>query len=338
MRAPDLPAFFTTADARKSGVGEWRLRALTERGQVTRLRRGLYAVAAPAPVGAGRATTYQQLVLASFAAHGGADVVSHLSAAALHRLPLPLGPLDTVHVTRVSGSPYGWRAPGLWVHHADSFETIPALVDDVLVTTVARTVADCLRAHPPRVGVPVADAALHRGLTTGQEVWAEIASQCHWVGRVLRTDVALPLVDGRRESWLESYAAVLFHEWGIDPPVPQLTVRDETGHFVARVDAGWEEDSTIIELDGNAKYLLPRTSEDGEDGKDIDPAARFAAEKKRYDALGNLGLERVRFGLNDLLEDRAGVQRRIRDRRRLGLRERFTGSLETSPALTIPWS
>ena len=137
---------------------------------------------------------------------------------------------------------------------------------------------------------------------TGQEVWDEIAVQCHWTGRVLRTDVALPIVDGRRESWLESYAAVLFDEWGIDPPTPQLVVRDSTGAFVARVDAGWEDDATVLELDGRQKYLLPQAVSD--DTPSVDPHAAFTAEKARYDALGNLGLERVRFGLTDLLTGR----------------------------------
>ncbi|MDQ2758567.1 MAG: hypothetical protein M3Y71_18755 [Actinomycetota bacterium] len=68
-----------------------------------------------------------------------------------------------------------------------------------------------------------------------------------------------------------------------------------------------------------------------------DPGAAFAAENTRYDTIGNLGVERVRFGLDDLLRDRAGVERRVRDRRRLGPAERFTGSFETLPALTIPW-
>lgn len=336
MRPPDLPAVFTTADARKAGLSEARLWRLTRRGRFTRLRRGLYAVAAPAPVGAARATAYSALVRGSLAAHGEADVASHLSAAALHGLPLPLGPLTTVHVTRVQGSPRGWRAPGLWVHHADSYPARPERVEGVPVTGMARTVADCLRAHGPRVSVPIADAALHRGLVTGQEVWHEIAVQCHWVGRVLRTDIALPLVDGRRESWLESYAAVLFHEWGIEPPVPQVIVRDELGRFVARADAGWEDDATLLELDGRQKYHLPRAGTPDEPDE-ADPEAAFAAEKRRYDALGNLGLERVRLGLTDLLEDRGGVERHIRDRRRLGSRDRFTGSFEHLPALTIPW-
>ncbi|MEO3937981.1 type IV toxin-antitoxin system AbiEi family antitoxin domain-containing protein [Dermatophilaceae bacterium Soc4.6] len=334
MRSPDLPAVFTTSDARKAGVGEWRLRGLVDSGHVQRLRRGLYAVKEPPPVGAARATAYRALVLASGAAHGQVDTVSHLSAAALHGLPLPLGRLDTVHVTRVSGWPRGWRARGLWVHHADSTEASLELVDGVLVTSVARTVADCLRAHPPRVSVPIADAALHRGLVTGREVWDEIALQCHWVGRVLRTDVALPLVDGRRESWLESYAAVLFHEWGIDPPVPQLLVLDDAQRFVARVDAGWEEDATVLEIDGSQKYLLPQSSTAQ---RVVDPHAAFRAEKARYDALGNLGLERVRFGLDDLLKHRARVERHVRDRRGHGSRARFTGRFERLPALTIPW-
>ncbi len=88
----------------------------------------------------------------------------------------------------------------------------------LLTTTASRTVADCVRHFPPRTGVPIADAALHRRLTTPDEVQAQLDMQCHWTGRAQFADAALPLVDGRRESWLESYAAVLFSEWDIDRP------------------------------------------------------------------------------------------------------------------------
>lgn len=149
--------------------------------------------------------------------------------------------------------------------------------------------------------------------------------QCHWFGRAKHADEATPLVDGRRESWLESYAAVVFHEWGIDPPTPQLIVLDARSNFVARTDAGWQEDATVIELDGTSKYRLPVA------GEGPDPRARWEEEKERYDQVGNLGLERVRFGLTHLREQPELVRQRIRDRRAAGSFQRFTGTFRELP-------
>ena len=101
---------------------------------------------------------------------------------------------------------------------------------------------------------------------------------------------SLRIVDGRRESWLESYAFVTFDEWGLTLPEPQIWVETQNGDALGRVDGAWIEDATVLELDGAGKYLIDR------DG-DVDPWARWRVEKSRYDAMGNLGLERVRLDL-----------------------------------------
>jgi hypothetical protein len=100
---------------------------------------------------------------------------------------------------------------------------------------------------------------------------------------------------------------------------------DEHGRFVARVDGGWLEDGTVLELDGKSKYELPR------DGV-VDPEVTWLLEKQRYDRVGNLGLERVRFGLDDLLHRDATVRAQIRARRRVGSISRFSGRFVTTPS------
>jgi hypothetical protein len=82
-----------------------------------------------------------------------------------------------------------------------------------------------------------------------KELLAEMAMQCHWPGRS-RADVAASLGDGRRETWLESYAFVRLAEWDVVLPEPQVKVFDEVDHFVARTDGAWVEDATVLELDG----------------------------------------------------------------------------------------
>lgn len=291
---------------------------MVSRGDVVRVRRGVFSrseLAEPEQ----RTARHLQLARAALETYRSGYALSHLSAVAAYGLPLPLGPADVVHLTDVSARARTRRQQGLWVHHSDSYTTEVRLVDGVVATSPARTVADCLRLWGPRVSVPIADAALHRRLVTRDDLLGELAMQCHWPGRS-RVDRAVRLVDGRRESWLESYAFVRFAEWGVSLPTPQVDVLDHAGYLVARTDGCWVEDATVVELDGTAKYLRQN------DGP-VDPNAVWQAEKARYDRLGNLGLERVRFGLGDLLHREAMVKQLIQDRRSCGSLSRFTGSL-----------
>lgn len=320
MLPPQLPVVFTRAQANALGVSDVKLASLVRRGYLVRVRRGVYARA----VIEDPRQRYLQASTVARSGRGNGHVLSHLSAAAIWGLPLPLRPPETVHLTTTLGAPRSRRLPGLEIHHADSSETDLAEVHGVPVTTVARTVADCLRVFWPRVSIPIADAALHRGLVTADEVMVQLAMQCHWPGRS-RCEQSLPLIDGRRESWLESYAFVRFSEWGLDLPEPQVIVLDEQGLFVARVDGGWLEDGTVVELDGVSKYQLARNGV-------VDPEGAWQAEKQRYDRVGNLGLERVRFGLDDLLHREATVRGQIRARRRVGSAARFSGRFQCTPA------
>ncbi|GAA1892048.1 type IV toxin-antitoxin system AbiEi family antitoxin domain-containing protein [Lapillicoccus jejuensis] len=330
MHLPELPTCFTTADALKAGLTEARLTRAVARGRLVRVRRGVYRLpgqSAPHE----RGTHHVALLGAVLADRDDTVAASHLSAAAVWGLPLPLGGVHEVHLLRLRGADRTRVTTGrVRVHHADSVEPSLDSVAGVLVTSAARTVADCLVSFPPRVSVPVADAALHRGLTRPGQVADVLSEMRHWTGRRRFAAVSVPLVDGRRESWLESYAAVLFDEWGLDPAVPQLVVVDAEGRFVARVDGGWPGQATVLELDGKAKYALP-----GTDGA-VQPERRWDEEKARYDRLGNLGLERVRFGLDDLLHRGGGVRSEVTARRRTGSAVRFTGCFQEVPSLRLP--
>jgi hypothetical protein len=72
----------------------------------------------------------------------------------------------------------------------------------------------------------------------------------------------------------------------------------------------------VLELDGKAKY--------GAVEPDQVPQP-WLAEKVRYDRMGNLGLERIRLGLGDLLGGSVLVRRTVQTRRGAGSFERFSG-------------
>jgi hypothetical protein len=325
MRAPDLPTVFSRSQALALGVGDVRLAGLVRRGDVVRLRPVMYAVAAVGPSAPDDISSRHVICArAALSHHQSGFVASHLTAAAIHGLPLPPGGSPLVHVTAVDAYQRSRISPGVRVHHADSFPTDVTEHAGLVVTSVARTVADCLRLWAAETSVPIADAALHRGIVTPEELEEQLDRQRHWRGRA-RAVRALRIVDGRRESWLESFAFVTFLGWGVSLPEPQVWVEDLDGIALGRVDGAWIEDATVLELDGAVKYLLARNGE-------VDPLARWRLEKARYDAMGNLGLERVRLSYDDLRR-RPTLSRRVIDQRRAtGSLSRFAGTFRRTDA------
>jgi hypothetical protein len=325
MRAPDLPAVFSRSQALALGVGDVRLAGLVRRGDVVRLRPGVYAVAPVQPLAPDDlASRHVVCARAALSHHQSGFVASHLTAAAIHGLPLPPSGSPLVHVTAVDAYQRTRIAPGVHAHHADSTPTDVIEIDGLVVTSVARTVADCLRLWSPQTSVAIADAALHLGRVTADEIEEQLHRQRHWRGRP-RALRSLRVVDGRRESWLESYAFVRFQEWGIPLPEPQVWVDNLDGVALGRVDGAWLEDATVLELDGAAKYLRVTNAE-------IDPWARWRVEKTRYDAMGNLGLERVRLTYDDLRRHPTQSRRVIQLRRAAGSPSRFDGTFRRTDA------
>jgi len=124
---------------------------------------------------------------------------------------------------------------------------------------------------------------------------------------------ALPLVDPRRESPLESRSGVVMHRHGIPVPVPQVLIRDRRGAAVGRVDFAWLERSVVGEADGRTKY------------RDGDGIATIEAEKERQARLEALGLVVVRWSAPHLIGEPPPMVERLRHALMTGEGSRFTG-------------
>jgi hypothetical protein len=105
---------------------------------------------------------HRLLVEATVATASPEAVVSHVSAAVLHGLPLWRTPLGQVHVTRV-GSSGGHRRPLLHTHRAALEPADIVIIDGLATTSLCRTVADLARTLPREQAVVIGDAAMHRG-------------------------------------------------------------------------------------------------------------------------------------------------------------------------------
>jgi len=232
-------------------------------------------------------------------------VLSHESAATvlgialLHRLTGPprltvLGPAP-----RIGGN-----------HCGRHVAPVPAgqqmTIEQVQLTSPARTVADLCRTTDTRAALVVTDAALHRGLD--RSAVADVLAGCRRWPHVAAAREYLRLASRWSESPLESLSLRWCREQGLPAPAQQLTVRTEGGLFIARVDLVWEKHRTVGELDGRLKYVA-------EDDSPAERRRRERAlweEKRREDGMRDLGLEVVRGYWSDDADDGAAFAERAR--------------------------
>jgi hypothetical protein len=258
-------------------------------GRLVRLRRGAYL--RPDELADDPVERHRLLVTATVPLLAPGAVVSHRSAAVLHGLPVWKDTLEHVDVTRTSGS--GNRRGHLHVHVAS---VAPAELVELVgtpVTSAARTVVDLGRSIPLAQAVASGDAALRAGLPPAalqESLW--LASGRRGIAAARR---AVALLDPRSESAGESASRVALVDLGLAPSSLQHEVWDDAGRLVGRADFAWEEHRTLGEFDGRVKYGALRRP--GQRVEDV-----VWAEKRREDALRDLGWQVVRWTWADLLK------------------------------------
>lgn len=288
------PGPFTVAQARAAGLSETQLARLLSCGLLTRLRPGVLVDSAAVLGVGGDLTELHRLLLRGSGLRLPQEAfVSHESAAVLHGLALLGAPPRLALVTRP-------KAPARTPDRTPNTKTyVAGLVDEdrdevcgLPVTTAARTVVDLARRRSFRGGVVTADAALRAGVAPS-ELAAVLRRCAGWPG-IRRARDVVGFADGRAESVLESIARVAFRE--MDLPAPRLQVMLGGGRPVGRVDFYWDGHGTVGEADGRVKYEEPDDVWD---------------EKRRQDALRDLGLEVVRITWADVTRGRDELRHRI---------------------------
>jgi hypothetical protein len=290
---PQLPLVFNRGQARAAGITDNQADRRVAGGRWQTLARGVYCLTstwqAAKPEGRQILVAQASLTSADYPAFA-----SHASGAALFGLPVPTDLPGWL--TRL---PPGSTRYGPWLNV--EVATVPSRdqreIDGIPVTSLRRTVADCLRHLQPRDGLAVADAALHRvpGLLPAV---ADVLEQCAEWPYAARAARLLPLVDGRRESPLESWSFLYFVAHELPLPEPQVELFDEHGNFLGRVDDWWDDWNLAGEADGKSKYAVP-------DGLTIDAAQQLLhEEKRREDGIRQHGVDVVRWGARDLFDDR----------------------------------
>ncbi|MYR08570.1 hypothetical protein GTV32_20660 [Gordonia sp. SID5947] len=267
-------------------VDDSELRGAVADNVLDRVWRGTYRATDAAP--SDRDEQYRERVFAASLGGGDERVLSHSSAAAVHRLPLLEPDHQLVHFVTTSG---GRETPTVFLHRDRRLQPSDIeIIDGRRVTTLGRTAADVARMGSFDQAVCALDAALALGV--GRDVLDQHAARARRQHGAATLRRALAVADGRAESVAESYSrAVILTFPDIPEPEIQHVIHDECGRFVARVDfliAG----CVVGEMDGRAKY---RSATYGRDVEEV-----LYEEKVREDALRALGYVVVRWSWADL--------------------------------------
>jgi hypothetical protein len=179
-------------------------------------------------------------------------IVAGLSASALlgTKWIEPGLPAELVHANR--------REPSMLTVHTDYLargET--RSVDGMSVTTAARTAFDIGRRLDLDGGVQRIDALMNATDVKAAEVEA-VAARHPGVRGLRRLRETLNLVDGGAESPYESLTRLLLVQAGFPRPQTQITVLDEYGFVIARIDMGWTEWLVGVDFDGAHHWTNPK--------------------------------------------------------------------------------
>ncbi|MFD3449108.1 hypothetical protein ACFDTO_31550 [Microbacteriaceae bacterium 4G12] len=266
-----------------------QLRRAHARGELVRIRRGVYVEAASWHA-AHPDDRYRMQVRAAALTRLAPLHVSHLSAAAMHRLPM-VGMWPPVVQAITPGASGGSSKHGIVTH-----SRVPAaagvLVDDVLVTTVDRTLVDVAGTASARVSVPMLDHALRLRLTTEAALRDALSDVPHGPASS-RARSAVEFADPLADSPGESLSRVLIGELGFAEP--ELQVAFPLRGRVAIADFYWRSVRLIGEFDGRGKY------ERDEFTRGAEPGEVVWREKRREDELRAIGERMVRWTWDVLL-------------------------------------
>ena len=299
---PHLPILAFARDATDAGLTDDQVRQRVRSGAWTWVARGSYlphAQAGLAGLDEHARRRIEHVHRAIAAADRNVDsVVAYESAVLVHQLPIGVVPA----LVQLVVPPGRWtgRRSGINIRRlALPDEDVVAL--RVPVTTPARTWVDLARRGSLADALMAGDAGLRHSAFSRDDLGQVVAHSAGLPG-MRRVARALPLIDGIRETPLESASFAYFVEHGIPLPQCQVAIVVD-GRFLGRVDVLWEDPVRGVRLVGESDGVLKY----GDRGE----AYR---EKVREDGLRSAGYAVARWGMADLRSAR------LADRLRVALR------------------
>lgn len=277
------------AVANEQGIDDHQLSRMCGARQLQRLRQGAYIDPADL-AGLYPEDRHRLHIVATARAMRSPAVISHVSAAVMHGLPVWNMDLTRAHFTRDRRSG-GFTTRWLRVHAAPLEDRDIEIVDGLAVTSVARTVLDLARSQPFEQAVVSGDGALNRARVSPAELAAAVVE---FRGRrgIPAAAKAIAFMDAASESAGESRSRVIMQRLELPAPQLQRVIR-RRGRHLGRVDFCLAEHGVVGEFDGLAKYERGRRGEESS-GEVV------AREKLREDAIRQTGAVVVRWVWREL--------------------------------------
>ena len=226
---------FTIEEAHRAGLDRWHLQGSSWR----RLGPKVYAWAG---LGDGPIV---RLAAAALRLPAGA-VFCGLTAAWLHGLDVE--PCDPIDVAIPTNAGVSGRA-GLRLRRISIANRDVATKQELRATTVERTLADlCLDLDLTEI-VVLADAALHRRMTSIKNL---AAAADHYSGRpgVATLRRVIQLTEPAAESHMETRLRMLLVLSGLPRPIAQMSLHDRWGRFLGRPDLYYPDEKLGLAYDG----------------------------------------------------------------------------------------
>lgn len=211
-------------------------------------------------------------------------------APGLHRRPPALHCVVPVGVARV-------RRPGVRCWISDVPTSDVTRVRGVPVTTHVRTVLDLARYTPRFVALAAVDAYAHRGLVEPAGLLAR-ARLLAGARNIARARFVIENCEPATESAGESWLRLRLVEADLPRPEPQVSIRDDRGREIYRLDLGYRERRVGVEYDGDEHHH--RTG-----------AQQAADERRRHDLHVRFGWTVVGAHRGDVLGHRNDLERAV---------------------------
>lgn len=292
------------------GGSDRQLRRRYERGELTRIRPGVYVESArwqQLSIDA----RYRQFVHGAGATLAKSTQFSHDSAVAAWHLP-GIGPWPRlVHALEPIAN--GGRSSSGIRRHATGLDGDAVEINSLTVTSLARTVADFSRSTTFMRAVCATDAAMappeKRTFRHANRVppltladFVRALSTVESSRGAARARRVAEFSTGLSGSPGESVSRVQFHLLGFLPPQLQVPFSDADG-FIGYADFYWPELDLIGEFDGDVKYL------DKVYRRGMLPEQVVLAEKRRENRLRRVVRALERWDWRVALDQRALVNR-----------------------------
>ena len=217
----------------------------------------------------GKQPTARQRAIAAWLWSKRRGVVAGHSAAAMHGVRWVEGrePAELIHDNH--------KSPKRIVVRTDALlpgETL--FIGSMAVTSPARTAFDIGRYTRNRLrAVQRIDAVMNVTGVTVTDIEA-VAAAHPGVRGLKRLRAVLRLVDGGAESPHETTARLALIDAGLPAPTTQVTVFDDDGQFIGRVDMAYEDVKVAIEYDGEQHWSDPVIR-----GQDIDKGVAYVGAR-----------------------------------------------------------